>query len=316
VSEESDVQSPNPQQRSLTTRLTAVWAATRRVPAIGVDRLRRDSALQRRTLLWTIGIFVAVTVVATTALTVNAVTYYDKVADKLVAAGDVLVGATLLLAVIAALVALLAYAVSTGLPDLLLSAQLQHSYPNNPEWRRINGLYWDESIVVNFLQSEILSIFLRNESGYSARNPAVIVRFHAMTVAYADNLRPDEAWSPIDFASKDQISEIIGPGNIDRITRLGYSFDPTEKPNQFGHPLSRITAVQWDGGPTYSIHGHSTRRLPGLPLINILHIPEWGAPALTFEILADGYRKVIKLPVDFIEDEQPRESAAVNKEWL
>ena len=37
-----------------------------------------------------------------------------------------------------------------------------------------------------------------------------------------------------------------------------------------------ISAVQWDGGPAYSIHGRSTRRLPILYLDNLYAIPDWG----------------------------------------
>jgi hypothetical protein len=70
---------------------------------------------------------------------------------------------------------------------------------------------------------------------------------------------------------------------------------------------------------TYSIHGHSTRRLPDLQFSELWHIPEWGTPALTLEILADGYRKEITLPVDFIIDGKPkfpREDGKINPEWM
>jgi hypothetical protein len=46
--------------------------------------------------------------------------------------------------------------------------------------------------------------------------------------------------------------------------------------------------VQWDGGSA-SIHGHSTRRLPEFVFSQLWRIPEEGTPALTFEILAEGY---------------------------
>ena len=64
------------------------------------------------------GASVAVVTLATVILTVLALTSSADLADRLAAAGDVLVGATLLLAAVAAVVALLAYAVSTGLPGL------------------------------------------------------------------------------------------------------------------------------------------------------------------------------------------------------
>ncbi len=54
-------------------------------------------------------------------LTVLALSSFTTTADRLTAAGDVLVAATLFLAAIAAVVALLAYAVATGTPDLQLS---------------------------------------------------------------------------------------------------------------------------------------------------------------------------------------------------
>ena len=81
-----------------------------------------------------------------------------------------------------------------------------------------------------------------------------------------------------------------------------------------------ITAMQWDGGPSYSIHGHSTRRLPNLFLTNLWAISDLGTPALVFEILADGYRKEITLPVDFTVDGKsqfvPEGGTRVNPEWI
>jgi uncharacterized membrane protein YdbT with pleckstrin-like domain len=81
----------------------------------------RGPGFSRRVLIGTIIASVAITVIATVVLTAMALTAHGDTANKLAAAGDVMVGATLLLAIIAALVALLAYAVSTGLPDLQVS---------------------------------------------------------------------------------------------------------------------------------------------------------------------------------------------------
>jgi hypothetical protein len=89
------------------------------------------------------------------------------------------------------------------------------------------------------------------------------------------------------------------------------------------HPVSgrfaryEITAVQWDGGPNYSIHGNSTRRLPDLELNDLRAIPDWGPPVLTFEILADGYRKVVSLPADFkVAGESRFPQEEVKPEWI
>jgi hypothetical protein len=78
-----------------------------------LDRVRHDSQLRRKVFLGTTGAAVAVITTITVILTFLALTSSANTADRLAAAGDVLVGATLLLAAIAALVALLAYAVST-----------------------------------------------------------------------------------------------------------------------------------------------------------------------------------------------------------
>jgi len=46
-------------------------------------------------------------------------------------------------------------------------------------------------------------------------------------------------------------------------------------------------------------------------------IPKWGKPILVFEILAEGYRKVVSLPVDFIvDDESQWPPEETQPEWL
>ena len=139
---------------------------------------------------------------------------------------------------------------------------------------------------------------LRNDSGYSAKNPAVIVRLHAMAFEPANADSFEQNWASMDV-------EIISW--------------PAESISESTEPLAGLTVVQWDGGPTYSIHGNSTRRLPDLLFTQLWHKPEWGTPTLTFEILAEGYRKEITLPVDFIVDGKsrfPRAGGKINPEWI
>jgi hypothetical protein len=238
-----------------------------RVPASALDGLRRDPGRGRSVLLRTIGIAVAVITVATVILTVLALSSSASTADKLEAAGDVLVGATLLLAAIAAVVALLAYAVST----------FNFSYPNNPVFKANR----EESGRLNAEEFKQLTgnIQIRNKSSYSAKNPAVIIRLRLMAFVRKGH---DGNWPVIDFAN-----------------------------------MNGITAVQWDGGPTYSIHGNSTRRLPDLQLDKLRAYP--ASPALVIELLADGYRKEIILPVDFTVDGRsqfPRGAGGINPEWM
>jgi hypothetical protein len=77
------------------------------------------------------------------------------------------------------------------------------------------------------------------------------------------------------------------------------------------------TEVQWDGGPNFSIHGNSTRRLPSLYLDRLTAVPEWGTPEITVEILADGYRKVVSLPADFrVEGKSRWPQEEVKPEWV
>jgi hypothetical protein len=76
--------------------------------------------------------------------------------------------------------------------------------------------------------------------------------------------------------------------------------------------------VQWDGGPTYSIHGNSIRRLRDLDLNKLYVNPGTGPPALLIELLADGYRKVIIFLVNFTVDGQPKfrvEGWGTDPEW-
>jgi hypothetical protein len=124
------------------------------------------------------------------------------------------------------------------------------------------------------------TISLRNTSGYSARNPAVIVRLHGMVFLNRDHSLAKE-WIVIDFSN-----------------------------------TNGIKGIQWDGGPTYSIHGRSVRRLPALDLADLTCIPAWGDPAITFEILSDGYRRETSVPVHFTVDEESQFSTENREEPL
>ena len=202
-------------------------------------------------------------------------------ADRLTEAGVVFAGATLLLAAIAAVVALVAYAVSSGAPDIQFKMHFPFSEPNNP----IFTAEWDQerAKAKNFKQLHP-DVFLRNISSYSARNPAVIVRLGGMF------FRREAAES----------GEIGIPGEW---VVTGFS-------NTNG-----ITEVQWDGGPEYSIHGKSTRKLPDLRLDNLSFDWALGIPEFTVEILAEGYRKVVVVPAVF-QDDVPRWEPDHNPEWL
>lgn len=59
-----------------------------------------------------------------------------------------------------------------------------------------------------------------------------------------------------------------------------------------------ISALQWDGGPNYAIHGNSTRYLPE---INLSGIRPHGPATMIIRVLADGYnRDAITIPIEFV----------------
>ena len=236
-----------------------------------LSRLRHDSRLQRRFVLGLYG-GLALVVLAATAAVIDAVSSSSAVlTDRLGEAGDVLAGGTLLLAGIAALVALHAYANVTGLPDLKFQIRFPGRDPNSPMFQaavREGGLL----LAYTYLSgpSEPLTrgtISVRNVSGYSAKNPAVVVRLHEMAfVSY--EVAPTPEWAVI--------GSIAGTG---------------------------VTEVQWDGGPTYSIHGRSTRTVPELDFGGLCYMGQ-GEPSITFELLAESYRREITIPVGFKVDSE------------
>jgi hypothetical protein len=245
-----------------------------------LDRVLRDAGLRRRTFLAATGVAVIVVVLATVLVTVIPLSSFKTTSDRLTWAGDVLVGATLLLAAIAAIVALVAYAVSTGLPDIRISVEFRDSVPNNPEFLAESQDGWLRGIRRNFC-----TIWLLNESGYSAKNPAINVGLGTMA-----------------FGSEDESLRALDSKRIP-YAKDWEVYDAIHIDDWLGNKQ-----FQWDGGPTYSIHGHSTRRLPDLNFSEWRMLPTRGAspPLLTFEILAEGYRKVVTLPVNFVVDGKPR----------
>ena len=77
-------------------------------------RLRRDAGFRRRVILIASGTFVLIAGLATAATVIALSVSSASLADRTAEISDVFAGATLLLTVVAALVALLAYAVLNG----------------------------------------------------------------------------------------------------------------------------------------------------------------------------------------------------------
>jgi len=201
--------------------------------------------------------------------------------DHLVVIGNFLMLGTLLLALVAGIVALAAYSAATGLPNLKLQLRLPFTSinevifaypavlpPESPEVTSANGT---------------LSLVVKNTSRYAARTPAVSVEFRGAAIP-PNKYAASAGWTPI--------ARDVG---------------------------SYIIALQWDGGPNYSIHGNSSRYLPELNLEGIYRSPSRRdkLPEIVFRLLADGYnRPDVVLPMSWgvlSEYEWPKEKP---REWL
>ena len=67
-----------------------------------------------------------------------------------------------------------------------------------------------------------------------------------------------------------------------------------------------IMALQWDGGPNYSIHGNSFRYLPDLYLQGLRPFSDYPSE-IVFRLLADGYnRPDIIVPITWGRDIESR----------
>ena len=236
-------------------------------------------------LLWTLLAVVLAGTAIWVALVLSSNAY--SFSDRMATAGVIIAGGTLLLALIAAGVAVMAYTAATGQPDLKLPGRFPFSQVNRPMFKAYSvDEIW---IYAEGFKQTTGTILLRNESVYAAKNPAVIVGLENLYfLDKADALR-SAGWVVIGFAST-----------------LG------------------VTAVQWDGGPNYSVHGNSTRQLPQLRLQALKQRVDRDLAGLSFELLADGYRRVMFLQSSFSlpsEQEEPAEQDQAEPEevpppWL
>jgi hypothetical protein len=129
--------------------------------------------------------------------------------DHLVVIGNFLMLGTLLLALVAGIVALAAYSAATGLPNLKLQFKLSPAQFNEVifSYPLVEGLPPVTS------DNGTLSLVVKNTSSYAARTPVVSVEFRGAGIP-SDKYAPSEGWMP---TARD-----LG----------GY-----------------IIALQWDGGP-------------------------------------------------------------------
>jgi hypothetical protein len=247
-----------------------------------LKRWRQDAGFRRRLV---IAFYAALLLVAGVAVVVIVFSVLSSsrpsFSERLAEVGDMLAGGTLALAAIAGLVALQAYGAATGLPRLQLQVRFPFSEVNHPVF--LAEMPDSGSTILRARQYKQLDgeLLVRNLSGYSARNPAVVVQLNGMSIAPNPLL---EGWT-----------------TVNAVTTVG------------------TIAMQWDGGPNYSIHGHSVRHiflvLQGLSGTDF----PTGRWSLTIELLAEGYRRVVELPVDFSFDDGSTVGASGEQEppeWI
>ena len=246
-----------------------------------LDAFRGTPVQRRKILLTATWLAVGAVMVVALVLAILSLTATADLADRMAEVGAVFAGAALLLAAIAAAVALLAYTVSTGLPEVLLKVEIEGTAVNN----FVLEAKMNDDVGLMAKHGPLTgTVFLHNTSGYSANNPAVVIRLDRMVFRRSVN-DLTRGWDLID-------SDARG------VTR----------------------AIQWDGGPTYSIHGDSTRRLPDFPLGYLWYTGEDGsAPTMTVEILAEGYKKMRSFSINFILENELQFALSENAsraEWV
>jgi hypothetical protein len=204
--------------------------------------------------------------------------------DHLAVIANFLSLGTLLLALVAGIIALAAYSAATGLPDLKVHVSLPLGAPNNI---RLLATRTNDGIFAAYVDLNIASIVVQNNSKYAARTPAVVVRFQRSEIP-VDRYTASPGWTPVDI-----------------------------RRHQNG--AKTIRAVQWDGGPNYSIHGDSVRHLPDL---NLQGLQPFAGPVVAdmeIRLLADGYSYTPKhyFIMEFTFDDDPEPwPAGVLRWWV
>ncbi len=199
--------------------------------------------------------------------------------QRLVAIGDVLAAGGLALAFFAGLVATLAYRVSTQRPALIPSIKVDGMYPIEV------GLAGPDSAgerrIVKLpapgLPNASVPLVLRveNVSDWSARNVAVRVELKGMRGL---DVAVDWVRAAADLST--------------------------------GH----ITAVQWEGGADYAIHGNWFRELPSLELAGVIVDPPREDCHVVVDVVAEGFQGTWRFPVSLVSrgEEFDRETGSID----
>ena len=169
--------------------------------------------------------------------------------DRLALVSLVLTASTVALAVVGSLVALAAYAAATQRPDLEVSVEFRFSFPNEPVLELSPvDPSGTGSRQVAPWRQTEATVKIRNRSSYSARNPALQIQLLGL-----GGIPGQTGWAPMHFVNT------VGP-----------------------------TAVQWEGGADYAIHGNWERELPVLNFAGVRSF-DGRSGELVCDLVADGF---------------------------
>jgi hypothetical protein len=245
----------------------------------------RDPAWRRRSVLTGFAASVVAVLIASGITSDLIVAGPGDTSDKIGTVADVLTAATLLLAVIAGLVALMAYAASTGTPDIRIGVNFASSPRNLPNIvvdKKVNET-WDET----------LTIQLKNISRYSARNPAVSVRIVRLNFDYEE----------VTFS----------PGWV--LTEIDRSDDLSTKIQWDGGPNYSVHGNAIRVLPPLKLPG---LRCAGADDFRKLAERNWErfAPYYEFEILAEGYRRAVPISFKILPPKLDKWTLITNLNWI
>ncbi|WP_034090161.1 hypothetical protein [Streptacidiphilus albus] len=186
---------------------------------------------------------------------------------KMALINTVAVLAALIVAVLAGIVAIIAYAAASGQAKLKATVTFGTGDPNSPDFAldaitEESAKLWPLS-PTNLLWGQVL---LENSSAYAARNPGVRIRFDglvgALQVGGWESVKEDDATS--------------------------------------------VTEIQWDGGADRMIHGKWSRTLPRINLAGASWLRSVQRPTMTVTVVADGVSpKPVTYQIELRHPEEP-----------
>jgi hypothetical protein len=154
----------------------------------------------------------------------------QTMADRLALTGVVLAAASFVLVAAAGVVALLAYLVASGAPDLSIQIRFRFSEINAPTFQAESPPEWPGRRVAGAWRQTEGYVILTNRSRYAARNPGVRLELIGL-----GGLAEQPGWTVIASANQ------VGP-----------------------------TWFQWDGGVQEVVHGEWSRTLPNLDFAGLV----------------------------------------------